>query len=112
MDAPRFVLSPAPIDAPTALPGAQMDELRRTAQEFETMVLRELLGPMFEPLDTEGLGGGGAGERMFRPMLVGEYAQGMAAQGGIGLADSILAELVRLQAAQQLPSDQQPPTQG
>jgi peptidoglycan hydrolase FlgJ len=105
MDAPRFVLTPPPIDAPTALPAAQMDELRRTAQEFESMVLRELLGPMFEPLDTDGLGGGGAGERMFRPMLVGEYAQGMAARGGIGLADLVLAELVRLQGAQQPPPE-------
>ena len=103
MDAPRFVLSPPPIDAPTALPAARMDELRRVAQEFESMVLRELLGPMFEPLDTEGVGGGGAGERMFRPMLVGEYAEGMAARGGVGLADLVLAELVRLQAAQQPP---------
>jgi Rod binding domain-containing protein len=67
------------------------------------MVLRELLGPMFEALDTEGLGGGGAGERMFRPMLIGEYADGMAQRGGIGLADYVLAELVRLQTQGQAP---------
>jgi Rod binding domain-containing protein len=105
MDAPRFVLPPQPVDAPTALPSAQMDELRRIAQEFESMVLRELLAPMFEALETEGLGGGGAGERMFRPMLVGEYAEGMAARGGVGLADMVLGELVRLQASQQAPTE-------
>lgn len=95
--APRTILPPAPLEGPSVLPDAQMEEMRRAAQDFESMVLRELLGPMFEALDTEGLGGGGAGERMFRPMLVGEYAEGMANRGGIGLADYVLAELVRLQ---------------
>lgn len=100
---PRTILPPAPLDDPSPLPEAQMAEMRQAAEDFEAMVLRELLGPMFEALDTEGLGGGGAGERMFRPMLVGEYADGMAARGGIGLADYVLAELVRLQTQSQAP---------
>jgi Rod binding domain-containing protein len=95
--AQRTILPPAPLAGPSALPEAQMAEMRQAAEDFEAMVLRELLGPMFEALDTEGLGGGGAGERMFRPMLIGEYADGMAQRGGIGLADYVLAELVRLQ---------------
>lgn len=101
MDGPSFVLTPPPVQAPTVLPEAKMDELRRVAANFESMVLRELLGPMFEGLETDELGGGGSGERMFRPMLIGEYADSMAKRGGIGLADMVLGELVRMQSASQ-----------
>lgn len=76
--------------------------LRRAAEELEGVFLSELLQPVFEAFDTDGLGGGGAGERTFRPMLVQEYAKSMVAAGGIGLADALLADLVRMQAGQPL----------
>lgn len=82
-----------------AAPGAGDAKLKAVAEQFEGMVLSELLAPMFEALDTDGLGGGGSGERMFRPMLVERYAQAMAKAGGLGVGNSVLAELVRLQAA-------------
>jgi Rod binding domain-containing protein len=75
----------------------QTDAVRRAAQEFESMFLAEMLAPMFEGLDTEGLGGGGLGEELFRPMLVERYAEAIAKAGGVGLADSIVGELTRLQ---------------
>jgi flagellar protein FlgJ len=71
---------------------------RRAAEEFESMFLSQMLAPMFEGLDTDGLGGGGMGEEIFRPMLVEQYAKAISNSGGIGLADSIIAELNRLQA--------------
>lgn len=74
-------------------------ELRRVAEEFEAVFLAEMLAPMFENLDTEGLGGGGEGERMFRPMLVEQYANAIAQAGGVGLADTVIRELMRLQSA-------------
>lgn len=80
---------------------AEMQEIRRVAEEFEAMVLAELLQPVFAQMDTDGLGGGGDGEQMFRPMLVQQYAQSMARAGGIGLADSVIREMTRLQAGPQ-----------
>lgn len=88
------------IDAPRAKPGAAPDAIRQTAQDFEAMVVGELIAPMFEALDSEGLGGGGAGERMFRPMLVREYAKNIVANGGIGLSDVIAQEMIRMQTIQ------------
>lgn len=76
---------------------AEMREIRRVAEEFEAMVLAELLNPVFEQIDPNGLGGGGAGEQMFRPMLVQQYAAGMARAGGIGLAESVVREMTRMQ---------------
>ena len=101
----------APIKAPAALsaPASATDitiapdklaKLKAVAQEFEGVMLNELLAPMFEGLQTDGLGGGGQGEEMFRPMLVDQYAKGMAARGGIGVADAVLKELVRMQGGQ------------
>ena len=85
---------------PGAAAHAQSEEqARRVAEEFEAMTLAELLQPVFASIDPRGLGGGGAGEEMFRPMLVQEYATAMAKRGGIGLADSVVRELVRLQTA-------------
>ena len=59
-----------------------------------------MLAPMFEGLETDGLGGGGMGEEIFRPMLVERYAQALSQSGGVGLADSIVRELMRMQTAQ------------
>lgn len=89
-------LRPNPV-APPPVP----DELRRAAEQFESMVLGQLLQPMFAALDTQGLGGGGFGEEIFRPMLVEQYAQSVSRSGGVGLAQSIIAELQRMQAAVQ-----------
>lgn len=74
-------------------------ELRRVAEEFEAVFLGEMMAPMFEGIGTEGLGGGGLGEQIFRPMLIEQYAQSLAASGGVGIADSLARELVRLQQA-------------
>ncbi len=75
-------------------------ELQRVAGEFEAIFVSEMLKPMFEGLDTDGLGGGGMGEEIFRPMLIERYADAIARAGGVGVADSIIAELQRLQTTE------------
>ena len=70
---------------------------REIAEEFEAMFISQMLAPMFEALETDGLTGGGEAERAFRPMLVEQYANEMAAQGGIGLADQVYSEILRMQ---------------
>jgi Rod binding domain-containing protein len=83
------------------LPVAQQqtppNELRRAAEEFEAVFLAQMLAPMFEGLQTDGLGGGGMGEEIFRPMLIERYAEALSKAGGVGIADSVVRELMRLQ---------------
>lgn len=86
---------PRPPD-PTANASPQA---RHAAQEFESVFLTEMLQPMFEGLNTDGLGGGGQGEEMFRPMLIQQYADAISKGGGIGIAAHVLAELNRMHAA-------------
>lgn len=76
------------------------EETLRVAKEFESVFIAEMMAPMFEGLDTDGLGGGGAGEAMFRPMLIEQYANALSKSGGVGLADSIVRELMRIQSRQ------------
>jgi Rod binding domain-containing protein len=110
---------------PIALPGAplpmststhatpqqseQETALRRAAQEFESVFLSEMLAPMFEGLDTEGLGGGGMGEQIFRPMLVERYAESISRSGGVGISDSVVREFMRMQQSQNPPNAEPAP---
>lgn len=97
-----IALPGAPLPISTVTPPARDEvpaEIRRAAQEFEAVFLNQMLAPMFEGLQTDGLGGGGMGEEIFRPMLIERYAQSLTQAGGIGIADSIIRELMRMQAA-------------
>lgn len=93
---PGIPLSGAPLPLLQANTPNQ-DEMRRVAQEFEAVFLAQMLAPMFDGLETDGLGGGGMGEEMFRPMLLDRYADALARAGGVGIADSIVRELMRMQ---------------
>jgi len=74
---------------------------RRVAQEFEALFLSEMLSPVFESTDTDGLFGGGEGEKIFRSMMVQEYGKAVAGAGGVGIADAVQREILRMQENQQ-----------
>jgi len=93
----------APLPPPVA-PPAPSAAVVRAAHQFESMFLDEMLKPMFDGLDTDGLGGGGIGEEMFRPMLIDQYAQALGKAGGIGLAQHLISELTRMQASPSPPA--------
>jgi len=98
--------APLPLStSPSAQQQQAQDELRRAAEEFESVFLSEMLGPMFDGLDTDGLGGGGMGEEIFRPMLVERYAEAISRSGGVGIADSIVREFMRMQEIQAAPPE-------
>jgi Rod binding domain-containing protein len=71
--------------------------IRRAAEEFEASFLAQMLQPMFEGLSTDGPLGGGQSESVFRSFLVDEYARGMARSGGLGIAQTVGNELLKMQ---------------
>lgn len=77
----------------------EADRLARAAQEFEALIIKELLAPLFNSVKTPGLAGGGAGEEAFASLLQDEYAKAIAARGGFGIADQVKAALIDIQAA-------------
>ena len=68
-----------------------------TATQFESMMIGQMLQPMFETVEVDPLMGGGQAEQMVRSLLVDEYGKLMTAAGGIGLSDSIRSEILKLQ---------------
>ena len=84
-------------EADGRLSEAQVARIRKTAQDFEAVFLGQMLTPMFESLETDGLFGGGSGERMYRSLLVEEYGKALARSGGVGIADAVTRQVLAQQ---------------
>jgi Rod binding domain-containing protein len=93
MDAtPLVAHRPAPLTGPT-----QFEQMRSKAVELEGVFLNTLVSQMFAGLDTEGAFGGGFAEKTWRSLQTEQYASQLAEGGGIGLADQIVSEMLRMQ---------------
>jgi flagellar protein FlgJ len=74
--------------------------MREAARTFETQFLSQMLQPAFAGLGSDALGGGGAAEAQWRPMLVDAVAGAASRAGhGLGVGDMVLREMLRLQSA-------------
>ena len=81
-----------------AKPDEASPALRRVAQDFESVFLTQILGELSMGLGTPGTTGGGADDP-FAGMLREEYAKLISRSGGIGVADAVLGELIKMQRA-------------
>ena len=86
-------------------PGATSDVAKadKASKEYESVFISQFLGSMFSSIPTDGITGGGAGEEMFRSMMIDQYAKSIENQGGFGIATQMKAELLK---HQQVPSQQ------
>jgi peptidoglycan hydrolase FlgJ len=82
---------------PSYTDAMQKRKLRETAVDFEAQFLSQMLQPMFEGIEADGPFGGGSGEKMWQSMLVQEYGKSLSQNGGIGLADEVQKQLLRMQ---------------
>lgn len=73
--------------------------LRQAAEDFEAVFVAQMLAPMFDTLPTHGTFGGGPGEDIYRSLMVQEYGKAIARSGGVGIADQVERELLRIQEA-------------
>ena len=80
-------------------PKAQIEaKARKTAEDFESMFLEQTLDRLFASGGAEGpLGDNGMGGEVYRSMLVKEYAGNITRSGGVGIADQIYREILKLQ---------------
>jgi Rod binding domain-containing protein len=83
--------------APVAAGLASLERVRQQATELEGVFLNTLMKEMFASLETEGDFGGGFAETTWRGMQAEQFADAMARAGGIGLADSLMADLLSVQ---------------
>lgn len=75
------------------------DKARKVAEEFEASFLTTYINQMFSGLSTDGIFGGGYGEKVYRDMMNEQYAKATAANGGIGVADQVYREILSMQEA-------------
>ena len=79
--------------------GMDKKAARQAAEDFEATFLSQMLSPMFETVPTDSFMGGGHAEQVYRGMMVEEMGKEIAKQGGIGIADSVYREILKLQEA-------------
>lgn len=78
---------------------ASKTKLEEAAQDFEAQFLSQMLENMFSTVEVNPDFGGGQGEEVYRSLLINEYGKIIARTGGIGVADHVKKELLRLQEA-------------
>ncbi len=81
----------------SSLTDAAKKQIRKTADEFEAFFLSQVVEVMQAGIKTDGPFGGGNGEKVFRSMLSQEYSQAAVRSGGIGIADAVYQEMLKLQ---------------
>ncbi len=74
-------------------------KLREAAEEFESIFLSQMLQPMFNNVGKDTLTGGGPGTDIFKSMFVDEIGKAVSRAGGVGIADQVYTELLKLQEA-------------
>lgn len=82
------------------LSAEKMEEIDRVAQDFEAVFVSEMMKPMFDGIKADGPFGGGRGEEIFRGMMIDEYGKSLASTGGIGIAEQVKKELIRMQTGE------------
>jgi len=71
------------------------EDVRKAAEGFEAVFLNQFVASMFEGMKTDGLFGGGQGEKMWQGFLVQHIADAFAQRGGIGIADMVAREIIQ-----------------
>ena len=80
--------------------GASVAQLRKVAEDFEAVFVAQMLQPMFANLGAEKPFGGGHGEDMWRSVQVEEFGKAIVKNGGLGVADSVFREMLKMQEVQ------------
>ncbi|MBL26837.1 MAG: chemotaxis protein chel [Rhodospirillaceae bacterium] len=88
------------ITAPQVGENTDRRQIREIAETFEAQFVGQMLGHMYAGIETDGPFGGGFGEEMFRSMMIDEYGKIMTRRGGIGIADAVERELLKMQEVQ------------
>ena len=84
----------------SSLTPSQVAKVRQQAEEFEGVFLNTLTRQMFTAIKTDGsVMGGGFGEETWRSMQAEHIADTMAQNGGLGIAEQLLPDLLALQEA-------------
>lgn len=80
-----------------AKPVANEAAIESTAQDFESVFLSQMMEHMFASVPVNETFGGGQAEEIYRSFMMNEYGKLISRAGGIGIADYVKHEMLRLQ---------------
>jgi len=82
----------------TKLKGAKSPEaIDKAAKDFESFFLSQMLDQISQGISSDGMFGGGHAEKVFKGLLNQEYGKAIAQSGGVGIADMVKTEMLRMQ---------------
>src|SRR3546814_4296075 len=70
---------------------------REAAENFEAVFVSQMVSHMFAGIQEDSLFGGGQAGDLFGSMLHDEYGRALAKSGGVGLADQVMRQILKLQ---------------
>jgi Rod binding domain-containing protein len=91
----------AMVKAKSNLSAKQLADIDKTAGDFESTFVSEMLKPMFDTVQTDPEFGGGEAEDTWKSLMIEQYGKKIVQAGGIGLADDIKAKMIEMQSAAQ-----------
>ncbi|MDQ2103615.1 rod-binding protein [Azospirillum isscasi] len=90
-------ISPLSTTAPAAKPAASdRAAAEKAGQEFEALMVGQMLESMFAGLEAGHAFGGGQGERTWRSFMLQEYGKAIAEAGTLGIGRMVQADVARL----------------
>lgn len=91
------ILPALPTSNNTGLTEKELKKIDATAQDFEAVFITEMLKPIFDTVEVNPMFGGGKGEEVFKKFQLNEYGKMLSAEGGVGLAAQVKAQLIHNQ---------------
>jgi peptidoglycan hydrolase FlgJ len=86
--------------SPASMPPGPDAKARKAAREFEAVFIGQMTKLMLDSIEQDEGFSGGHGEAMFRGVLAEQMGAQIARGRGIGIAQSVMAEIIRLQQGQ------------
>ncbi|MFP5448820.1 MAG: rod-binding protein [Alphaproteobacteria bacterium] len=80
---------------------AKRGQIEKTAEDFEAAFLSIMMQQMFTASEVSAPFGGGQAENQFRSFLTEAFARETTKSGGIGLADTVAREMLKLQGLEE-----------
>ena len=104
MSDPSAILSTvASLNTSAPALGSNLDaaSAKKAGEDFEAFFLSQAFENMFSGVNTDPMFGGGAGESIYRSMMVQEYSKVAARTHSTGIGDEVTREILRMQEHQQ-----------
>ena len=88
----------------TGRKASSMEQIEATSKEFEAQFISQMLSSMFSTVDTKNSFGGSEEEDTFRSLMINEYGKSISRAGGIGIADQIKRDMLKMQEVSHAPT--------